>query len=216
MRYDKKKVMKRIGINIIMLCLASLFSYAQDVETNSLEAKKAKTKEKAPILLDYLVINGDTVPMIEMEPISVLAPKVFKNKREERRYWRLVRNIRKVYPYAKLAGEKMAKYEKELDGKGNWSKKRIMKRVEQELLDEYGSEIKDLTITQGHILIKLIDRETGDTGYEIIQEMRGRLSAMFWQGIATLFESDLKSEYDPIGEDQEIEEIVRRIELGQL
>ncbi len=208
--------MKRIGIYVIFLCLISLFSYAQETEINPIKAKKATMTKKSPIILDYLVVDGDTLPMIEMQPVSVLAPKVFRNKREERRYWRLVRNVRKAYPYAKIAGEKMVKYEKELEGKGNWSKKRIMKRVEQELLDEYGGEIKDLTITQGHILLKLIDRETGDTGYEIIEEMRGRLSAMFWQGIATLFESDLKSEYDPTGSDKEIEDIVRRIELGQL
>lgn len=205
--------MKRIGIIFILLCLTSVISFGQT--TNPIEAKKSKALPKDLILLDYLVVDGDTLPMIEMHPVSVLAPKTFKNKREERRYWRLVRNVKKAYPYAKLAGEKLAKYEKELEGK-KWGKKRIMKRVEEELLQEYGAEMKDLTVTQGHILLKLIDRETGDTGYEIIDEMRGRLSAMFWQGIAVLFDSDLKSEYDPTGDDKDIEEIVRRIELGQL
>lgn len=212
--------MKRIGISIV-LCLIALFSFGQSLDTaqttlSPIKSKKTTALPKAPVLLDFLVVDGDTLPMIKMTPVNVLAPKVFKNKREERRYWRLVRNVRKAYPYAKIAGEKLAKYEKDLVDKNKWTKKRIMKRVEDELLEEYGGEMKDLTITQGRILLKLIDRETGDTSYDIIKEMRGRLSAMFWQGLAVMFESDLKSEYDPTGEDKEIEEIVQRIELGQL
>lgn len=213
------------GFLILIACFSLSVCFGQTETGASNTTKGGKLKDRVdvtpvkdePILADILVIDGDTFPIFTMEPVSVTSPKVFKNKREERRYWRLVRNVKKVYPYAKEAGVKLEKYEKELEGVNRKGKRRrIMKQVEDELVDEYGDELKELTITQGHILLKLIDRETGDTSYDIVKEMRGRLSAMFWQGLATLFDSDLKSEYDPTGEDKEIEEIVQRIEKGQL
>ena len=76
-----------------------------------------------------------------------------------------------------------------------------MKQVEDELLRDYKDDLKKLTITQGRILIKLVYRETGDTSYELVEELRGKFSAFFWQALARLFGSNLKSEYDPQGED---------------
>ena len=89
-----------------------------------------------------------------------------------------------------------------------------MKQVEKELLDEYEDDLKKLTITQGRILIKLVDRETGATSYELVKELRGSFSAFFWQAFARIFGSTLKAEYDPYGEDRLIEEIVLLIDNG--
>lgn len=91
-----------------------------------------------------------------------------------------------------------------------------MKQVEQELLVEFEDDLKQLTITQGRILIKLVDRETGSTSYELVKELRGTFSAFFWQTLARLFGSNLKSVYDPYGEDRLIEEIIFLIDRGQL
>ena len=87
-----------------------------------------------------------------------------------------------------------------------------IKQVEQELLRDYKEDLKKMTVTQGRILIKLVDRETGDTSYELVKELRGNLSAAFWQALARLFGSNLKSEYDAEGEDRLIEEIILLIE----
>ena len=114
---------------------------------------------------------------------------------------------------AKLAGEKLRGYEGELAAiDSERKKKKFYKKVEKELKAEFGDELTKLTISQGRILIKLIDRETGDTSYELVSELRGNFSAFFWQGLARIFGHNLKSNYDPEGEDRMIEEIVQRIE----
>ena len=91
-----------------------------------------------------------------------------------------------------------------------------MKNVETALKDQYGAELKRLSISQGKVLLKLIDRQTGKTSYELIKEMRGSFSVGMWQGIARIFGHNLKSEYDAQGDDKMIEHIIRRIELGAL
>jgi hypothetical protein len=90
------------------------------------------------------------------------------------------------------------------------------KQLEDELLKQYEEELKNLTITQGRILIKLIDRETRKTSYEVVKELRGSFQAAFWQAIARIFGSNLKTEFDPEGEDKVLNEIMIMIENGQL
>ena len=164
-----------------------------------------------------IVIDGDTLWVAELDEVYIFPTKKFKNNRERRRYTRLIYNVKKAYPWAKLAGEKLAEVEIHLVSlETEKEQKDYMKQVEKELLKDYKDDLKKLTITQGRILIKLVDRETGDTSYELVKELRGKLSAVFWQALARLFGSNLKSEYDADGEDQLIEEIVVLIENGQL
>jgi hypothetical protein len=116
-----------------------------------------------------------------------------------------------------MAKEKLIELDEELSQiKGKKARKKFIDDVEDELREEFEDELKGLTISQGRILIKLIDRETGDTSYELVKEMKGSFSAVFWQAIARLFGSNLKSEFDPEGEDRLINEIVLLIESGQL
>ena len=91
-----------------------------------------------------------------------------------------------------------------------------IKETENKIRTEFEEDVKRLTITQGRILIKLIDRETGNTTYQVLQNVKGNVSAVFWQAIARIFGSNLKSEYDPYGEDELIERIIVMIEAGQL
>ena len=164
-----------------------------------------------------VVIGGDTLWVADLDEVYIFPTKKFKNRRERRRYTRLIYNIKKAYPWAKLAGDKLAEVEVHLVSlETEKEQKDYMKLVEKELLKDYKKDLKKLTITQGRILIKLVDRETGDTSYELVKELRGRISAVFWQALARLFGSNLKSEYDPEGEDRLIEEIVVLIENGQL
>ncbi|WP_372950234.1 DUF4294 domain-containing protein [Mariniphaga sp.] len=164
-----------------------------------------------------IIQGGDTIIHKNIPEVIVLPQQNFKNARHERRYNRYVEKVKKVYPYAKLAGEMLQEYEpKYLALDDDRERRKMMKDLEQQLLDEYKDDLKRMTITEGRILLKLIDRETSKTSYTLIQDFRGGVPAVFWQGIARLFGSNLKAEYDPSGEDKVLEQIVTLIEVGYL
>jgi hypothetical protein len=168
-------------------------------------------------VLEAKVENGDTILVDNIDQIVVFSEYTFNNKRDYRKYRKLVRDVKKVLPYAKLAKEILKEMNKKfVTLETEKEKKQYIKKVEERLKEEFEGELRDLTMKQGFLLMKLIDRETGDTSYELIKEMKGSISAFFWQTIAKLFGSDLKAEYDPDGEDKLIEEIVKRVEAGQL
>jgi len=172
---------------------------------------------KKVYVLPALKIGEDTLPLIRLRPVYIIPARKFKNERERRRYSRLVRDIKKVYPLAVVARNKFYYIKQELDKiKDPKEKKRFLKEQEKLLKEEYEDKIRRLTIRQGRLLIKLIDRETSKTSYEIIKELKGSFSAFFWQTVARVFGENLKDEYDPDLEDKYIEEIIRRIENGQL
>ena len=136
---------------------------------------------------------------------------------ETRQGRRLANNVKVVYPYAKLAGAKMHEYDSILAHVSDKAERsRLMKQAEQELTDQYTAELKNLTITQGLILVRLIDRETGNTSYKVVQELRGKVRAFFYQGFARLWGYNLKTEYDPHNnpEDDDIETIMLLLERG--
>ena len=160
-------------------------------------------------------IDGDTVVFREVPPIYVFPRKNFKSKRYERQYWRLVQKIKKVYPYAKKANKLLLQYSEQYEATNDKKlRRRYVKQAEDALFGEYGPQLKKLTISEGRILIKLIDRETGSTSYQLIQDLKGGLVAFFWQGVARIFGNDLKEEYDPVEEDRMIEEIIFYIDAG--
>ncbi len=163
------------------------------------------------------VIDGDTVPIVPLKEVNIYAFRIIKNKREARKLSKLIRNVKRVYPYAKIAGIKLRQYNDTLlQAETKRERRRIMKMVEDEIKEKYGDELRRLTISQGKILIKLIDRETGDTSFELVQELRGNLMAFFWQTFARVFGYNLKTRYDPEGEDRIIEVIIKMIENGQI
>ena len=167
-----------------------------------------------------IIGNGDTVfaPTSEM-PAAMIQPPVKRKAetRDLRQYRRLVYNVKKVYPYAKIAGNKYSQVVQHLDSLESRKDQRdYIRSVEDEILKDYEGDLKDLTVTQGRILIKLIDRETSFTSYEVVKELRGGLQAAFWQAIARIFGSNLKDEFDADGEDKVINEIMILIEQGQL
>lgn len=172
---------------------------------------------KSGYIVYFQIINGDTLPLIPLPEVSILPPKVFKNSKEEVKYKKLVKNLKKVLPYAKIANTRLYIIEKNMakieDPK---MKKYYLKLEEEKLKLEFKDDVEKMTFTQGKLLIKLIDRETGHTSYELIRELRGSFSAFIYQGIAKLFGEDLKEGYDPEGDDKLIEEILIRIENGEL
>jgi hypothetical protein len=143
--------------------------------------------------------------------------RLFDSRRDIRKVERLIYHVKKVYPYAKLAGIKLREYDKQLvNAKNDRDRRRIMRKAEKEINEEFGGELRNLTFTQGKILLKLIDRETGNTSYDLVKELRGGFTAFFYQGFARIWGYNLKSDYDPNGEDELIETIVTLIEHGQL
>jgi len=165
-----------------------------------------------------LIIGGrDTVPYIALRSITVYPQRVFKNDAEYKQYTRLMYNVKKVYPYSKLIKNKVYELNGELQKlKTEKERKLFLKYSEKVLRDQFEKELISLSINQGRILMKLVDRETGVTTYELVKEFKGTFSAIFFQGIARIFGSNLKAEYNAKGEDSMIEEIIARIENGQL
>jgi hypothetical protein len=164
-----------------------------------------------------IIINGDTLPIISLSEVQIFGPVVFANKMEAIYFSRLVYNVRKVYPYAKIVGVKTQEYNMLIaQAKNRKERKRNMKLAEDELMLQFEDDVKNMNEVQGEILIKLIDRETGSSSYDLIKEFRGGIRALFYQSFGRLFGYNLKSTYDPTGEDKEIEKIVMMIENGQL
>lgn len=169
------------------------------------------------IITRTVIVDGDTIPNVSIEEVVIFPRLVFKSRYRERRYRKLIRDVKRAYPYAIYAKNKLDQMEHEFQNlTTEKERKKYIKTIEKQLTDEFGNELKKLTITQGRILLKLIDRETGNTSYVLLKDLRGTVSAVFWQTIARLFGSDLKSQYDPQGDDFLVERVVRLIETGQI
>jgi hypothetical protein len=163
------------------------------------------------------IYHGDTIAMVNLPTIDIIAAMSPVAAQKFNQYYRLRRDVLKAYPYAKLAGIKLKEINNHLATiPTERAKKEYIKKTEQELKNQFEKDLKNLTITQGKILIKLIDRETGNTSYALVKELRGSFQAFLWQGVARLFSSNLKAEYDSTGQDQLIEVIVRGIENGDI
>ena len=178
---------------------------------------KAQEEQKEWIVLYARIIEGDTMPVISLKELQVYSFRPYKSSREARRSTKLIRNVKRVYPYAKIAGIKLKEYEEILAGiEDKKERKKIMKQAEKELDEEFGDDLRNLTFSQGRILIKLVYRETGASSYDLVAELRGKFRAFFYQTFARIFGFNLKDGYDPKGEDRNIEFIVLMIEAGQL
>jgi hypothetical protein len=169
-------------------------------------------------LIQNVERNGVTMPEIEIKDVRVVArPGLESRKSDLRKYDRLIYNIKKVYPYALVVRRKLDEVNSRLGSLESDKKRReYIKEFEKNIFGEYEDDIRQMTISQGRLLIKLIDRETQNTSYNLIRDYRGKFSAAFWQGIAKIFGTNLKEEYDPYGEDALIEIIIYQIEAGEL
>ncbi len=164
-----------------------------------------------------IVQDGDTLIFKNLKEVVVFPDREFKNRRQYRRYTRYVQKVKKVYPLAVEARELLKEYEPRYYAlEDQRERRKLMKELEKELLDEHKEELKKWSISDGRILLKLINRETERTPYSLIKDFRGGFSAGFWQTLAKLFRNDLKDGYDPEGDDKMLEEIVTLIELGYL
>ncbi len=183
----------------------------------SVSAQDASGSRPKQYYLKPEIMDGDTVPHILLNEVTIIPPWNFTSRREYNQYQRLVRNIKVTLPYARIAAERLAQMNAEMARiKDDRDRRRYLRDAEKQLFAEFEQPLRRLSFTQGRLLIKLIDRETGDTSYNLIREYKGGVSAFFWQGIARLFGANLKDEYDAENNDKMIEHIISLIDMGVL
>lgn len=183
---------------------------------SALSAQEAeKAAEEDPVITRAVVEGSDTLPVIDLPEVRVYEKRDFEYLYLKRRYRRMIRNIKKAYPYARIAADELKKLDDHLLTLDNEKeRKAYVNQAEKDIMKRFEKEVRKLTVTQGIILVKLIDRETGRTSYQVIKELKGGFTAFFWQGIARIFGNNLKTEYDPEDQDRVMEDIVLGIEAG--
>ncbi len=180
----------------------------------SKEAAQGMPQERGvndTILMHTALVNGERIPWTFIRPVEISKKRVFSSPEARARYLRLRHNVIKVLPYAQFAQDRYAQLHDELAMTTNRrSRRQLVRACEQEIKDMFNKEVKNLTVSQGKILIKLIDRQTGYSSYEVVKELRGGVTAFLYQSMARVFGHNLKSQYDP-EEDREIENIIQSL-----
>ncbi len=194
-----------------------LFFFCGHFVVGQTNVHKEKMAEEDVFMLESRVEKGDTIPHVLLGEIKIVPPWKFESKKEKRVYNRLVSNIKVTLPYARLAARKLHEINSELEQiEGKKERKAYLKKAEKKLFNQFEQPLRKLTFSQGRMLIKLIDRETGNTSYSLIKDYKGGFSAFFWQSVARLFGSNLKDDYDADQEDKMIEHIIVLIDNGQI
>lgn len=199
-------MMKRF-LAVSVFCLASWGLWAQGDSGQG----------AVPVLLPSVILDGDTVAHIKIQEVVKRGKRRFRSNREMQQYYRLIRNLKITYPYAQIAKNKL--YEMDAHIRTLHSQREVdayIKQTEREMRAEFEKKLMRLTISQGKMLIKLIDRETGRSSFELVKELKGGFSAGFWQGVARLFGSNLKSRFNPNGEDKVLSDLIYLYEQGLL
>ena len=159
---------------------------------------------------EWTVHDGDTIPLVHILPVYK-----YSRRGDMRRYQRLVRMVKKCYPLAKQVSIEMENMEKQLLAvKDKRQQEKLSKELQKDLIKRYKPMILKMTISEGKVLLKLIDRQTDLTAYQIIKDFRGGFVAGFWQTMARLFGNNLKLEYEPERRDKLLDQIVTYYEMG--
>jgi len=203
--------MKRLFI-IFIVFLPCVGGYGQTGEVAAPDSTQSIYN-----ILKTATYDGQTYPLVELPEITVYGKMPRGVKFNYRRHARLVYNVRRVYPYALIVRNEVGRVNRLLETMPNKKdQNNFLQQYEKDIFKEYEDDMKKLTFSQGKILIKLIERETQNTSFDLIRQYRGKFSATFWQSIARIFGADLKATYDPAGEDYLIEQVITEIEAGRL
>ena len=215
MQYFKKYI-----IFILFLSLGSEMASAQvipDIDNVPDDEMPPATNMEIKVKNSRVFFHGDSIPAIIFPTFYKYPPMIFKNDKERDRYNRLVANVKRLLPLAKLAKYTVIEtydYLQTLPTKKE--KAEHIKLVEDGLKKQYAPTLKRLSRSQGRLLVKLIDRECGQTGYNIAQAFIGSFKANIYQAMAFCFGNSLTKRYDPEGDDRYTERVVRLVESGQL
>ena len=159
---------------------------------------------------------GDTIGLAFLHDVYIFPRMRFKNKKQEKFYWKTVRDVKKTLPYAKILAKEMEKTSELMQNMTRRQKRKFWKQYEKLLFQRYEGSFRGMTASQGQMLMKLLDREAGVTSYDVIELYKGSLAANFWQGVAKMFGNDLHAEYDGKDKDKITERIILLVEAGQL
>ena len=214
---------------IVFCCMAVHDTAAQNRQKKSSVVKameKAKgqvdIKSVVPVynkeekLMKYIIEGNDTIYIDEIQASRAFAKLPKQKGKDWRKYYRLVHNFSKAYPYARVARKLVIEADSTIaaDRLRGAKREKYISGVQKELFDVFEGQMRNLTVSQGALIMKLVDREVGKSSYNIIKGYKSGITAGFWQGVAKMFGSDLKKPYDPEGEDMLTEELVKIWEAG--
>jgi len=204
-------VLRSYGL-LLLLLMVSFKGISQVQQTDS--------KGRLVVPEGYMLakVDGkDTTLIVYLPEIFIFPELKFKNEKEKQEYTKLVRDVKRALPYAKLIYNTLIETYEYIETMPNKKEKEAhLKRMEKELYQQYKPELKKLTLTQGKLLIKLVDRECNQTSYNIVSAYLGGVRASFWNIFAGMFGASLKSKYDPNGKDAMTERVVILVEQGQI
>ena len=198
---------KRFNIlaGVLLLSLIVIQSNAQD------------NKSAGGYLVPVCIYKGDTIPSITLPDVYIFKPLKFRNDKERKEYYRLVYNVKKTFPISQEINRTIIETYEYLQTLPNEKiRQKHIKRVEKGLKEQYTARMKKLSFAQGKLLIKLVDRQSNQTSYELVKAFMGPFKAGLYQTFAGLFGASLKKQYDPEGDDRMIERIVLQVQNGQL
>jgi len=199
-----RKIMKFIGC-LVGFCFAVGIANAQAPKPAPVKLGKNDT-----IRTFITVFDGETMPWFIPEEVVIRDVRIFKSQADRDNYNRLVYNVKKVWPYAQFAGQRYEQLQRDLAMTAdNKKKKELIAACNDQIKDLFKREIENMTISQGEVLIKLIDRQTGNTSYDLVKDLKGGLDAFMMQSVARLFGHNLKETYDA-DEDRDIETILHQ------
>ncbi len=200
---------KRDILIVLLLIFVSITNTYADVREDYVPKGGAR--------LMVQIDGNDTVLLAFIHDIYVFPRQKFKNKAQEQFFWRTVRDVKKTLPFAKLVSSEMTQTNIKLAKLNNdKQRKEYLNKFEKEVFKKYEPDLKKMTINQGKMLLKLIDRECDQSSYELIKIYRGNFTAFFWQGVAKVFGTNLKDSYDGSDKDKLTERIILLVEAGQL
>ena len=213
------------NISILLFVLAFFAGVQADSVAQSRKTKQqsvpvgvkavAQVQQKDGVM-EYIVEDGDTIYIDVLRASKVYAHLPRQKGKEWRKYYKLVHNFSKAYPYALVAKKLVMEADSVIaaDKLKGAKRDKYVTKVQDELFEVFEGQMRSLTVSQGALIMKLIDREVGKSSYNIIKGYKSGITAGFWQGIAKMFGSDLKKPYDPEGEDKQVEELVKIWEDG--
>lgn len=194
-----------------LLSFLSIMFFLVNSSIAQSEGRSTKDLDEKSVLMPTTVLaDGERVPWVLLPGVHVYGKRRFASEQDRLDYRRLRYNVLRVLPYARLAHQKYDQLQRDLAVTSNKKEqKKLIKTCEKEIKEIFNKDIKDMSVTQGKILVKLLDREIGNSSFDMVKELRGGVSAFFYQSIARVFGHNLKNEYD-IRQDREIENIIRQ------
>lgn len=209
----------RILFCVIIAILCAFGSYAQKVDADGVPVPASVVKKPVHGRYHFITEQGDTALMVVLNNVTVFPPMKFKNKKQEEFYWRTVRDVKRTLPYAKLIAETLLETYEYIETLPTQKEREAhLSQMEKEIFAQYKPQLKKFTKSQGKMLVKLINRETNQSSYNILKAFLGSFRAGFWQTFGKFFGVSLKTSYKPDknADDAIIERVCILVEQGQL